>query len=250
MPEQPGHIRPARLSRFTGHAVVVGGIAAIAISSSIGIGFSPDVQLVTAARANNSDPSVAVVAPGLISSAGDPSLENRSTISERSEAGLGRRVLVPAPVVDDPAASPLPTPVPVDPNATPLAAPPKGPITWSGGQLAFPVPGGAVSQSFRAGHQAVDIAAAPGSPILAADRGLVTWAGWRNNGGGLVIEIDHGNGVSTAYNHLGSIWVTAGQYVGRGSQIAGMGCTGVCFGPHVQFDVRINGRLIDPSSIL
>jgi len=86
--------------------------------------------------------------------------------------------------------------------------------------------------------------------VVASEGGKVTWAGWRNNGGGLVVEIDHGNGVTTAYNHLGSVWVTAGQYVGRGGQIAGMGCAGVCFGTRVQFDVRINGQLIDPSSVL
>ncbi len=107
-----------------------------------------------------------------------------------------------------------------------------------------------MSQNFRAGHEGVDIAAPPGSAVVAADGGVVTWAGWRNNGGGIVIEIDHGNGVITAYNHLGSAWVATGQYVGRGGPIGAMGCTGVCFGPHVQFDVRINGRLIDPSSIL
>lgn len=162
--------------------------------------------------------------------------EDRSTLSGRS-------------LPETAGSTPLPTPLPVDPAATPLPAPPTRPLAGSGAPLAFPVPGGSVSQNFRAGHEGIDIAASPGSAVIAADAGLVTWAGWRNNGGGLVIEIDHGNGVTTAYNHLGSVWVAAGQYVGREGPIGGMGCSGVCFGPHVQFDVRINGRLINPSSI-
>jgi len=134
------------------------------------------------------------------------------------------------------------SPVPIDPAATPLAAP--------AGRLAFPVPGGSISQFYRAGHQAVDIAAAPGVPVVTAAAGTVVSAGWRNNGGGLVVEIDHGNGLNTVYNHLGSISVVAGQYVGRGATVGGMGCSGVCLGPHVQFDVRIKGRLIDPMGVL
>jgi murein DD-endopeptidase MepM/ murein hydrolase activator NlpD len=116
-------------------------------------------------------------------------------------------------------------------------------------QLAFPVPGGSLSQFYRAGHEGVDIAAAAGSRVVAAEAGMVVSAGWRNNGGGLVVEIDHANGVNTVYNHLGSIAVVAGQWVGRGQLIGGMGCSGVCYGPHIQFDVRVGGRLVDPMTL-
>ncbi|MBA2632890.1 MAG: M23 family metallopeptidase [Chloroflexi bacterium] len=143
-----------------------------------------------------------------------------------------------------PPATPLPTPVPIDPAAMPLPAPP------AARSLAFPVPGGSISQFYRVGHEAVDIAAAPGVAVVAAEAGTVVSAGWRNNGGGLVVELDHGNGLNTVYNHLGSISVAAGQYVGRGATVGGMGCSGVCLGPHVQFGVRIKGRLIDPLGIL
>lgn len=146
--------------------------------------------------------------------------------------------------------TPLPTPVPIDPSATPLAAPPNvagGPLATT---LAFPVPGGSISQPFRYGHEGIDIAASPGVAVVAAESGTVVSAGWRNNGGGLVVEIEHPGGLNTVYNHLGSIGVVAGQSVGRGTVIGGMGCSGVCYGPHIQFDVRVRGRLINPATLI
>lgn len=159
-----------------------------------------------------------------------------------------------------PPSDPLPTPVALDPDATPLAAPSgvgevdtaTGPSTRAAapaaaaGRLSWPVPGGSYSQYFHAGHLAVDIAAPYGSQIVAAQGGIVTSAGWRNNGGGNVITIDHGNGMTTVYNHLGSIWVGAGQYVGVGQGIGGVGCTGMCTGPHVHFEVIVNGIIDNP----
>jgi murein DD-endopeptidase MepM/ murein hydrolase activator NlpD len=108
------------------------------------------------------------------------------------------------------------------------------------------VPGGSISQYFHSGHLAIDIAAPSGSSVVAAEAGTVTWAGWRNNGGGLVIVIDHGNGIVTAYNHLGSLWVSPGQAVARGQGIAGVGCTGICTGPHVHFEVIVGGAIVNP----
>ena len=156
------------------------------------------------------------------------------------------------------AAEPLPTPVAVDPNATPLPAPSGIGDVASGltsrgavpapaaGRLLWPVPGGSISQYFHAGHLAVDIAAPYGSQVVAAQSGIVTSAGWRNNGGGNVIEIDHGNGLVTVYNHLGSIWVSPGSYVAAGQGIGGVGCTGMCTGPHVHFEVIVNGIIDNP----
>jgi murein DD-endopeptidase MepM/ murein hydrolase activator NlpD len=164
-----------------------------------------------------------------------------------------------------PQLAPMPTPVAVDPNATPLAAPGQGTggvttpaSTQLGaaeapaapapavGSLVWPVPAGTISQYFHAGHLAIDIAADYGSQVLAAQDGVVTSAGWRTNGGGYVIEIDHGNGMQTLYNHLGSIWVTTGQTVYAGDGIAGVGCTGLCTGPHVHFVVIVNGVIDNP----
>lgn len=235
---EPHHIRPSALPRIVAHGVVVGALAVIAVSSIVGFGLDSGVRIIPMVRAENAKPSTSPgVSRPLLRPTGNRIADDRSALSARSTPRTDRSV-------------PLPTPVPIDPMATPLPAPPSPPNAGSPGLFAFPVPDGSVSQFFRAGHEGVDIAATPGSPVVAADEGVVTWAGWRINGGGLVIEIDHGNGVTTAYNHLGSVWVAAGQYVARGGQIAGMGCTGVCFGPHVQFDVRVNGGLVDPSGFL
>lgn len=155
---------------------------------------------------------------------------------------------------------PLPTPVAVDPDAEPLPAPGNatGGVTSDAptsrgaapapavGGLVWPVPAGSISQGFHGGHLALDIAANYGAQVLAAQNGVVISAGWRNNGGGYVIEIDHGNGMNTVYNHLGSIWVTTGQSVFAGQGIAGNGCTGLCTGPHVHFEVKVNGRMVNP----
>jgi murein DD-endopeptidase MepM/ murein hydrolase activator NlpD len=162
-------------------------------------------------------------------------------------------------IAQQPAAEPLPTPVPIDPDATPLPAPVGvGGVTATGlssrsavpppatGRLAWPVPGGTYSQYFHAGHLAVDIAAPYGSQVVAAQSGVVSSAGWRNNGGGNVISIDHGNGMVTVYNHLGSIWVYAGQAVAAGQGIGSVGCTGMCTGPHVHFEVIVNGIIDNP----
>jgi murein DD-endopeptidase MepM/ murein hydrolase activator NlpD len=170
----------------------------------------------------------------------------------------------PAVVPSD--SQPMPTPVPVDPDATPIPPPTTalgqagssaggtagGPSTRAAapppaaGGLVWPVAGGSVSQYFHAGHLAVDIAAPYGNAVLAAQGGVVSWAGWRNNGGGYVVSIDHGNGMVTTYNHLGDIWVSPGQYVAAGQTIAPVGCTGTCTGPHVHFEVQMNGIIDNP----
>lgn len=158
----------------------------------------------------------------------------------------------PAPPV------PLPTPVPGDPNATPLPAPAAvGQTSDSAGAstgfargipvLTWPVPnGGRISQYFTAGHLALDIPAPTGTQVVSAGGGVVTSAGWRTNGGGLVVEIDHGNGMVTIYNHLGSIWVAPGQSLAAGQAIGGIGCTGVCTGPHTHFELVVNGQRQNP----
>jgi murein DD-endopeptidase MepM/ murein hydrolase activator NlpD len=156
---------------------------------------------------------------------------------------------------------PLPEPVPVDPDATPLPGPDGiGSVSTSSGgvttttrapaaaptALVWPVVGGSISQYYHAGHLALDIAAPYGATVVAAQAGVVTWAGWKNNGGGNVISVDHGNGMITIYNHLGSIWVGPGAYVAAGQGIGGVGCTGMCTGPHVHFEVIVNGVIDNP----
>ena len=148
-----------------------------------------------------------------------------------------------------PEVTPLPTPV--APPPPPPAPAPKvvyvkpAPIVGTG-QLKWPVPGGVITQYYSTYHKALDIAAPAGSKVIASADGVVTWAGWKDNGGGLVIAIDHGNGIVTVYNHLGSLWVAAGATVTAGQGIAAVGCTGVCTGPHVHYEVIVGGVIVNP----
>lgn len=156
---------------------------------------------------------------------------------------LERRVLptpLPTPLAV-PVTPPPATPEPAVSTHTTFAAPPA-----RSGSLLWPVIGGQISQYFHSGHPALDIAAPYNSSVVAAQSGVVIWSGWRNNGGGWVIEVDHGNGLHTVYNHLGKLLVSAGQQVARGQRIALVGCTGNCTGPHVHFEVTVNGVDVNP----
>ncbi len=145
-----------------------------------------------------------------------------------------------------PEAAPLPTPVAPPAPPAPRKAYVKPEQIVGTGQLAWPLAGGKITTYYSSYHKALDIAAPAGSPVMASAAGVVTWAGWKNNGGGLVIAIDHGNGIVTLYNHLGSIWVAAGTTVAAGQGIAAVGCTGVCTGPHVHFEVIVGGVIVNP----
>jgi murein DD-endopeptidase MepM/ murein hydrolase activator NlpD len=95
-------------------------------------------------------------------------------------------------------------------------------------------------------HPGLDIAAETGTPILAADSGRIIIAGWVS-GYGNYIAIDHGGGISTGYGHCSRIDVSVGQDVQRGQVIGAVGSTGHSTGPHVHFEVRVNGRPVDPA---
>ena len=98
-------------------------------------------------------------------------------------------------------------------------------------------------------HRGVDLALAQGSPIYAADSGTVYFAG-DGGGYGNRVKVDHGNGMQTYYAHCSSLLVTSGQKVSRGEKIALTGSTGNSTGPHLHFEVIINGKCIDPAGML
>jgi murein DD-endopeptidase MepM/ murein hydrolase activator NlpD len=98
-------------------------------------------------------------------------------------------------------------------------------------------------------HEGIDIGVGYGTPIHAAAAGRVVYAGWMSGYGDLV-AIDHGRGISTAYGHQSSIAVSVGQVVAQGQTIGYVGCTGHCFGPHLHFEVRIDGAPVDPLGYL
>jgi murein DD-endopeptidase MepM/ murein hydrolase activator NlpD len=97
-------------------------------------------------------------------------------------------------------------------------------------------------------HEGIDIGAGYGTPIAAAASGTVIYAGWMGGYGNLII-IDHGGGIATAYGHQSSFAVGGGQ-VSQGQTIGYVGCTGHCFGPHLHFEVRVNGSPVDPLGYL
>jgi murein DD-endopeptidase MepM/ murein hydrolase activator NlpD len=123
--------------------------------------------------------------------------------------------------------------------------------TPSSSGLIWPVSGPVVSgYGMRWGrmHMGIDIAVGYGTPIHASAGGAVIFAGWMGGYGNLVI-VDHGGGLSTAYAHQSSIAVGGGS-VAQGQVLGYVGCTGHCFGPHLHFEVRVNGSAVDPLGYL
>ncbi|WBU55625.1 DUF5930 domain-containing protein [Paracoccus sediminicola] len=98
-------------------------------------------------------------------------------------------------------------------------------------------------------HKGIDLAGPPGTPVLAPGDGVVTFAG-RAGGYGNLIKIEHALGTETRYAHLSKIRVKVGQKVSRGAQIGDMGNTGRSTGPHLHYEVRVNGSAVDPMSFI
>lgn len=96
------------------------------------------------------------------------------------------------------------------------------------------------------GHAGLDIAWSAGTPILAADQGEVLKAVWDQTGYGGLVIIGHPSGYETWYAHLADLEVQTGSEVSRGQEIGKMGSTGLSTGPHLHFEVRQGGRLMDP----
>ncbi|HYH03068.1 MAG TPA: peptidoglycan DD-metalloendopeptidase family protein [Bacillota bacterium] len=126
------------------------------------------------------------------------------------------------------------------------------------GQLIWPVRG-RISSDFgwryhpvlkrKKYHNGLDLAVPSGTPVKAADSGVVLVSGWQG-GYGNFVAIDHGKGVSTCYGHNSRLLVRVGQQVEKGDQIAVSGNTGLSTGPHLHFEVRINGNPVNPLGYL
>ncbi len=98
-------------------------------------------------------------------------------------------------------------------------------------------------------HKGMDYAAKEGTDVIAVGSGVVTWSGNRS-GYGLMVEINHGNGFVTRYSHNKTNLAKVGDIVAKGQTIAHVGSSGRSTGPHVHFEVLVNGRQVDPTSYI
>lgn len=130
-----------------------------------------------------------------------------------------------------------------------------GGLAHSNGYFSWPVlgiitsPFGWRSNPFGGGpefHQGLDIAAPSGTTVKAAANGTVLMAQWYGGYGNFIL-LDNGNGFSTGYAHLSAIYVSKGQFVQRGQAIGAVGSTGASTGPHLHFEVRVEGKPVDPA---
>ena len=96
-------------------------------------------------------------------------------------------------------------------------------------------------------HKGMDIAAPKGTPIKAAASGTVTYAGWMS-GYGYLVRISHGNGIETYYGHCSKLYVSKGDTVEAGEKIAAVGSTGNSTGNHLHFEIRKNGKQVNPQT--
>lgn len=127
------------------------------------------------------------------------------------------------------------------------------------GSLTHPVPGAVITSGFggrvaptagaTTGHDGIDYGAGYGTAVYAADSGTVITAQY-NSARGNYIVINHGNGMQTWYQHLSSMNVTVGQTVARGQVIGNVGTTGISTGPHLHFEVHVNGVPVNPLNYL
>lgn len=172
---------------------------------------------------------------------------------------LGQEITVPRGVkpIDPPptrlaAASPAPAAQSPAPAAAPAPAAPRQlpaqPV--SGGMLQWPTYG-PIFTFFGGGHRGLDISPPYGTPVYAAEAGVVAEASTGYNAGyGTMVMINHGNGLTTMYAHLSAIAVSPGQQVARGEHVGNVGTTGRATGPHLHFEVHQGGGALNPLNFL
>lgn len=156
---------------------------------------------------------------------------------------IGRRLLIYGGVRPDPlrrqgSATPAP-----------IATPALDVWPYGDGHFIWPVHG-VISQGFNSRHRGLDIAADSGVDVVAADNGMVIKAGWSDVGYGLRVVIDHNIDYITLYGHLSEVFVQEGQVVQKGQILGRVGSTGNSTGPHLHFELRDFGYLIDPLRLL
>jgi murein DD-endopeptidase MepM/ murein hydrolase activator NlpD len=163
-------------------------------------------------------------------------LEERphAEVASRSEEGVNRRPTPAHPV--EPPTAPQHKPSPPPPTRAPAG------LMWPAQAILEFSEFGPRDDGF---HQGLDMAAPLGTPVMAARSGRVIAAGW-DNGYGLCIRIDHGDGMVTRYAHASKLYVSVGDWVEQGAVIMAMGATGRATGPHLHFEVIMDGNAVNP----
>ncbi len=162
---------------------------------------------------------------------------------ETFELAIGQQLVIPQGVKPK---APAPT---RGRTAFGTLTPDAGTVTATGA-FVWPASGG-ISQGYSFYHKALDISNHGGGPILAADSGTVTVAGWIDNSGyGNRVMVDHNNGYVTLYAHMSVVQVKPGQRINRGDVIGQMGSTGRSTGTHLHFEIRQGGVLHNPLGFL
>jgi LysM repeat protein len=113
-------------------------------------------------------------------------------------------------------------------------------------KLLWPTSARVITQYYGWRHTGLDIAGDQSNPLYAAEDGVVTISGWNSGGYGYQVMIDHPNGMKTRYAHASKLFVSVGDQVKRGQVIAMMGSTGRSTGPHIHFEVYVNGSRVNP----
>ena len=199
------------------------------------------VELVRAADAQRRSVSLEVAQLEELSAAQEAALERYIRERQREEAARRAAEAEARRRAAQLAGQALPPAVESGPIA--FAWPASGPITDPFGMRMHPV-----THQWRM-HNGLDIGAPMGATITASAPGKVIYAGWEGGYGNTII-IDHGSATSTLYGHCSQLFVSEGQDVQRGQAIGAVGSTGVSTGPHLHFEIRINGVAVDPSSRL
>jgi len=123
---------------------------------------------------------------------------------------------------------------------------PAAATSGGGGELLWPTNSTRITQYYGWRHSGLDIGNKKGQPIYASEAGKVETAGWNSGGYGYYVIINHGNGLQTLYAHASELYIAKGDSVSRGDVIAAIGSTGWSTGPHIHYEVRVNGTRVNP----
>jgi murein DD-endopeptidase MepM/ murein hydrolase activator NlpD len=170
-------------------------------------------------------------------------------VSSPSQIQIGEELVIPEgrpPVV---ARAPAPAAPPRlgdvrDVFKPPAEAPPSQ--AAEGVDLVWPTDQKRINQYFKVRHAGLDINGSLSNATYAVDAGIITYSGWNSGGYGNMILIDHGNGMVTRYAHHSKLYVKVGDQVLKGQTIGMVGSTGRSTGPHLHFEIYVNGKRVNP----